>query len=291
MSASQADLARRYGIEVPYPEDESYPPGELFPDKSAWVVREEEGQRILDVMSWGVPTHVPGKRIDKATGKPVMLSKSVTNVRNLSSPFWRSMLDRPAQRCLVPVTTFSEYAQTRGSDGKLPLHWFDVPSRSIFSFAGIWRLSTAGTVRGSKPLRLLAVHLKSGCNTGRDAADADCPVLFNQEPVLKAWIDKRVGAGEAFAILGDWNRRLASTGDQFFAALDRTQPKAADLTLTNDGRQATCNPRYREFIDYIVVGSDAAKRVVPGSFAEYTYGVPVEQHPSDHCPVSIGFGL
>ncbi|MHA6724270.1 SOS response-associated peptidase family protein [Sphingomonas sp. RS2018] len=56
------------------------------------------------------------------------------------------MLDRPAQRCLVPVTTFSEYGQTRGSDGKLPLHWFDIPSRPIFSFAGIWR-PTEGGVR------------------------------------------------------------------------------------------------------------------------------------------------
>lgn len=147
------------------------------------------------------------------------------------------------------------------------------------------------TVRGSKPLRLLAVHLKSGCNIGRDANDADCPVLFNQEPVLKTWIDDRVRSGEAFAILGDWNRRLASTGDQFFAALDRPQPEAADLVLTNEGRSATCNPRYREFIDYIVAGAEAAKLVVPGSFAEYTYGVPVEQHPSDHCPVSVGFRL
>ncbi|KQN19440.1 endonuclease/exonuclease/phosphatase [Sphingomonas sp. Leaf33] len=145
------------------------------------------------------------------------------------------------------------------------------------------------TVRGSKPLRLLAVHLKSGCNIGRDFADTDCPVLFSQEPVLKKWIEDRVRTSEAFAILGDWNRRLSSAGDQFFAALDRAQPKAADLTLTNDGRSATCNPRYRDFIDYIVAGADAAKLIVPGSFAEYTYGVPVEQHPSDHCPVSVSF--
>lgn len=147
------------------------------------------------------------------------------------------------------------------------------------------------TVRGLKSLRLLAVHLKSGCHSGRAPSDADCPALFNQEPVLTTWIDDRVRSGEPFAILGDWNRRLSSSGDQFFAALDRTQPKVADLTLTNDGRSATCNPRYREFIDYIVAGADAAKRIEPGSFAEYKYGVPVEQHPSDHCPVSVVFRL
>jgi putative SOS response-associated peptidase YedK len=32
-----------------------------------------------------------------------------------------------------------EDSRTRGADGKLPLHWFDVPSRAIVSFAGIWR--------------------------------------------------------------------------------------------------------------------------------------------------------
>lgn len=144
MTAKQIELAQRYGIKPIYPDDETYPPPELFPKTMSFIVREEDGQRILDAMPWGVPTQVPGKRIDKTTGKPVMLSKDVTNVRNLTSPFWRSMLDKPEARCLVPVTTFSEYGQTRGADGKLPLHWFDVPSRPIFSFAGIWRPTQAG---------------------------------------------------------------------------------------------------------------------------------------------------
>lgn len=143
------------------------------------------------------------------------------------------------------------------------------------------------TLKQGAPLRLLAVHLKSGCNSGRAASDADCPVLFNQEPVLERWIDARVTAGEAFAILGDWNRRLSARDDQFFSSLDRTAPVDADLTLTNDGKAATCKSRYREFIDYIVVAAKALSRVVPGSFAEYTYGVPEDAHPSDHCPVSV----
>ncbi|MHA6723181.1 hypothetical protein [Sphingomonas sp. RS2018] len=65
MSAGQVDLARRYGIEVPYPPDLSIPPTELFPKTLSWVVRALNGARILDTMAWGVPTQVPGKRIDK----------------------------------------------------------------------------------------------------------------------------------------------------------------------------------------------------------------------------------
>lgn len=132
MTAKQADLALRYGIVSPYPEDLSFPPPELFPDRPAVVVREVAGARALDVMRWGFPHQVRGR-----SGK--VLNKPVTNVRNLASRFWRSALADPERRCLVPVTSFSEYGQVRGADGKLPCHWFDVPSRRVFSFAGVWR--------------------------------------------------------------------------------------------------------------------------------------------------------
>lgn len=143
------------------------------------------------------------------------------------------------------------------------------------------------TVQGVRPIRLLAVHLKSGCNSGRAPTDSDCPVLFDQLPVLKRWIDARASVGQEFAILGDWNRRLAASGDQFFASLDRQQPVAADLTLADEGRPSTCKARYPEFIDHIATGAKATARIIPGSFNEYTYGLPEGQHPSDHCPQSI----
>lgn len=146
MSASQREVAERYGIELPFPEDENYPPPELFPDRAALVVTGSADGRAAHAMSWGFPHQVPGKRIDKATGKPVMLEKRVTNVRNYTSPFWRSALVNPERRCLVPFTAFSEYGQVRGADGKLPLHWFSVPSRPIASFAGVWRPSEKGDV-------------------------------------------------------------------------------------------------------------------------------------------------
>ncbi len=138
MTASRAEALRRYGVDVEPLGDWDAPPiPDLFPKKPAWVVRQADGARVLERMAWGVPTTVRG-----ANGQPI--EKPVTNVRNLASLFWRSMLATPAQRCLVPVTSFSEYHHVRDADGKLPLHWFDVPSRAIFSFAGIWRPSTMG---------------------------------------------------------------------------------------------------------------------------------------------------
>lgn len=143
------------------------------------------------------------------------------------------------------------------------------------------------TVAKGRPVRLLAVHLKSGCNSGRASTDPDCPVLFDQLPVLETWVDDRAQAGEAFVVLGDWNRRMASRGDAFLDGLNDGEPAAAALTLAGGDRPAGCKARYREFIDFIVVGVDAAARVEPESFQEYVYGAPEAEHPSDHCPISV----
>ncbi len=96
----------------------------VAPGKPGLVVREEEGQRVLDTMAWGFPFN----------GKPV------TNVRNYGSPFWRSALTNPERRCLVPVTEFQEWSvQPDPTTGKKRPYWFSVPSQPIFAFAGIWR--------------------------------------------------------------------------------------------------------------------------------------------------------
>ncbi len=132
-------MAATFGIIAPYLEDKTFPVGDIFPtgNKTPFygsVIVQDGADRTIERMEWGVPTQVPSKR-DPA----VKLTKYVTNVRNLSSSFWRSMLTTPARRCLVPVTAFSEFGLVPGDDGKKPLRWFDVPSRPIFAFAGIWR--------------------------------------------------------------------------------------------------------------------------------------------------------
>jgi len=88
------------------------------------VVIERDGERLSGLMEWGVPN----------------AGKLVTNVRNLESPFWRNMLERPHHRCLVPVEEFQEWSAAPDPEsGKKRPCWFSIPSRPMFAFAGIWR--------------------------------------------------------------------------------------------------------------------------------------------------------
>lgn len=66
----------------------------VAPGKPGYVVRKEDGRRVLSTMLWGFPFN----------GKPV------TNVRNYTRPFWKSALANPARRCLVPATEFQEWS-------------------------------------------------------------------------------------------------------------------------------------------------------------------------------------
>ena len=135
----------------------------VAPGKPGYVVREEDGRRLLSAMRWGFPFQ----------GRPV------TNVRNYGSPFWRSALSNPARRCLVPVTEFQEWSVDPMPDtGKKRPFWFDLPSRPIFAFAGIWRPTdqepvysflTCGYFGDPATHAVGAIHPKA------------CPVILHEE--------------------------------------------------------------------------------------------------------------
>lgn len=108
---------------------------DIYPKYEALVVRKEGGERRLDRMAWGIIRTMPGK-----SGKPV--KKAITNVRNLSSPFWRSTLAEPARRCLVPFTSFAEPRPGKDPETGRPANWwFTCPGEECSAFAGIWRMS------------------------------------------------------------------------------------------------------------------------------------------------------
>lgn len=133
--------------------------------------------------------------------------------------------------------------------------------------------------RGGEPVRVLSVHLKSGCSSG-DRNEA-CAVIFQQVPVMEQWIDARAGEGVRFAVLGDFNRRLAMPADAVWADWDDASPPNADLALASADKAARCNPRYRDFIDFIVLDRRATDDLV--GFEERTFE---GEALSDHCAVS-----
>ena len=97
----------------------------IFPDQLAPIVRNNaDGERELVMARWGMPGPL------QFGGQPV------TNIRNVSSSHWRGWLSA-RNRCLVPATSFCEYADTKPR--KTPT-WFALSEdRPLFAFAGLWR--------------------------------------------------------------------------------------------------------------------------------------------------------
>lgn len=137
---------------------------------------------------------------------------------------------------------------------------------------------------GGPELRLLSVHLKSGCSSGQ--AQPACPVFFEQAPQLEAWIDARAREARPFVVLGDFNRRLALPADPVWTDWDDGDPAEADLSLAAGGQRARCNPRYPDFIDHIVLDRRASQRLE--QFEETVFEGPAL---SDHCAISVRLRL
>jgi endonuclease/exonuclease/phosphatase family metal-dependent hydrolase len=153
-----------------------------------------------------------------------------------------------------------------------------------------------------REIRLLSVHLKSGCSSKPlTAPDKACHDLARQAPILEAWIDTQALAGTRFAVLGDFNRDLlseeargTSSGKEgsLWAEIADGAPAEAGLQKAARGsafRNCVPGQGYRGYIDNIVLSRTLAADAVPGSFARLTYSAADARHArlSDHCPVSI----
>jgi putative SOS response-associated peptidase YedK len=101
----------------------------IFPDYLAPIVRNApDGVREHSMGRWGMPGH------------PLFGGAPVTNIRNTKSAHWRRWL-RPENRCVVPWTSFCEYADTKPK--KMPTWFAFDESRPLAVQKQIW--STAST--------------------------------------------------------------------------------------------------------------------------------------------------
>jgi endonuclease/exonuclease/phosphatase family metal-dependent hydrolase len=146
------------------------------------------------------------------------------------------------------------------------------------------------TLRSQPPLRILAVHLKTGCFDERlnSRTRRACAELREQMPPLLDWIRARRAEGVAFALLGDFNRHMDGR-DQLWSELRQIAP----LTRATEGRASPCWGG-EAFIDHIILGGAARDWLEPDTLRVLTYretGAEWKQRLSDHCPVSVRLRL
>ena len=153
----------------------------VFPDYPAPVVRNVASERELTLMRWGMPPP------PKLGGAPV------TNIRNTSSPHWRGWL-KLENRCLVPASSFSEYApEANPATGKKDIVWFALADdRPLFAMAGIWTEYKGD--RGTKSKPIPGPHLVYGfLTTAPNAVVAPVypkamPVMLTTEAECDIWM-------------------------------------------------------------------------------------------------------
>ncbi len=139
-------------------------------------------------------------------------------------------------------------------------------------------------------LRLLALHLKQGCqylSFGRKPGNT-CLTLMSQFDFVTEWIVARRDEGVPFVVLGDFNRGFEKN-DPF----NKKIRGAADLTRATEGYSSPCWGR-EAFIDHILIGGPAREWVKADTLRVLTYretDPAWKERLSDHCPVSVKLSL
>ena len=186
----------------------------IFPDQLAPIVRvAADGGRELVIARWGMP------------GPPQYGGQPVTNIRNLTSPHWRGWLG-PRNRCVVPATSFCEYADTKPK--KTPT-WFALGAdRPLFAFAGL-RTPWKG-LRGPKSAPVEGDHELFGFLTTeanavvRPVHPKAMPVILTTPEEVDLWL--MGAAADALALqrpLPDEALRIVAKGEKEDGLLQPTE--------------------------------------------------------------------
>lgn len=142
---------------------------------------------------------------------------------------------------------------------------------------------------GGARIRLLSVHLNAGCREDPfDRGPPECQALRRQAQIVARWAEARRREGIAFAILGDFNRRMGRD-DDFLRLVEEPTP----LARATAGFSTPCWADARggrPFVDHILLGGAARDWLVPGSLAVLVYAErdrAWRDRLSDHCPTSV----
>lgn len=175
----------------------------IFPDYAAPIVRTaEDGERELAMVRWGMPSsqfalmEAAKKRAAKleAKGQTVDFKEllrlepdaGTTNIRNTSSKHWQRWLG-PANRCVVPFTSFSEFNKAAGGDV-----WFALSAeRPLAFFAGIWAAGWTSVRKiktGVETIDLFGFLTTEPTEPVASIHPKAMPVILTEPEEIEAWM-------------------------------------------------------------------------------------------------------
>lgn len=190
--------------------------------------------------------------------------------------------------------------------------------------------------QGDKKLRALVVHMKSGCfddrvfrddyiadPTGKPPVKSSCVTLSRQLFSLHAWIAARESAGDAWLVVGDFNRRFdlggGPTQDEVWEAITAFDPDFEGIDQDNRPDLLLGRTPYKELslcwsekrnpmptslveqdeyflvpIEFFVFGAKTAALIVPGSEKQVIWPnaqADDNRRLSDHCPKTLSLSF
>jgi endonuclease/exonuclease/phosphatase family metal-dependent hydrolase len=192
-------------------------------------------------------------------------------------------------------TADEDYVQRTGFAIRRGIPFTPNPDVAGLAIGGTRRGADVTLHLGATDLRLLCIHLKTGCwDDPLEPGPGACGILARQLPVLEAWIDARAREGVPFAVLGDFNRRFERP-DTFWPEIDDGDPPDARLTDVAAGRTSGCwGGEFPRYVDHIVLGRSAAAWLEPGSIRQLLFepwDARYKSTLSDHCPLAATLDL
>jgi putative SOS response-associated peptidase YedK len=140
----------------------------------------------------------------------------ITNIRDAKSAYWRVWLGR-ASRCIVPATSFCEYADTKPR--KTPIWFALAEDRPLFALAGLWTAWRG--VRGPTSAPVEGKHELFGFLTTEANAivapvhPKTMPVILTTPAEVDIWLEAETA--EALAVkrpLADDALRIVAKGER-----------------------------------------------------------------------------
>jgi putative SOS response-associated peptidase YedK len=160
----------------------------VAPTQEVVAVLEEDGQRRLEVLRWGL---IPSWADDPQIGSRMINARAETAPEKPS--FRRPFRER---RCLIPADGFYEWKRTNGSKQPYYIH---MKEGRPFAFAGLWESWNDG---GGAPIRSCTI-LTTGPNALVGGIHDRMPVILPAD-TYDVWLDPASETDELTALLSPY---------------------------------------------------------------------------------------